>query len=88
MAAPQPTTGAKITANAGTLSGFERRCLLKHICECHEILQLTLLGAASVRDKLADPSAIASIQEALRSAELQVAHAEQLAFLLLNLDDR
>jgi hypothetical protein len=87
MAALEPVTDAVSgRRDEGTLSGLERRCLLKHICECHELLQLTLLGAASARDKLVDVSAVAGIQEALRAAELQVARAEWLAFRLLNTD--
>jgi hypothetical protein len=87
MAAAEPLTDAlSARRGEGTLSGFERRCLLKHICECHELLQLTLLGAASARDKLVDASTVAGIQEALRAAELQVARAEWLALRLLNTD--
>jgi hypothetical protein len=68
------------------LSPHERRCLLKHICECHELLQLTLLGAASVQDRAAGAEHVVRIQQALVDAELQVARAEQLALLLLNVE--
>jgi hypothetical protein len=67
-----------------SLSGLERRCLLKHICECHELLQLTLLGAASARDKARGLEALMDLQEALRAAELQVAKAERYALRLLD----
>lgn len=67
------------------LSDFERRCLLKHICECHELLLLTLLGAASARDKEPGTPEVIGIQEALRIAELQVAQAERLALRLARL---
>jgi len=88
MGAVQPVTdAASVERDEGPLSGFERRCLLKRICECHELLQLTLLGAASARDKLVDASSVAGIQQALRVAELQVARAEWLAFRLLNRED-
>ena len=65
------------------LSGLERRCLLKHISECHELLQVTLLGAASARDKARSLELLVDLQRALRAAELDVARAERCALLLL-----
>lgn len=73
------------TQAADVLSDLERRCLLKHICECHELLLLTLLGAASARDKQPATPEVIGIQEALRIAELQVAQAERLALRLARL---
>ena len=66
------------------LSGLERRCLLKHICECHQLLQLTLLGAASARDKARSLELLVDLQGALRAAELDLARAERCALLLLD----
>jgi hypothetical protein len=68
------------------LSKLERRCLLKHICECHELLQLTLLGAASARDKAKSLELLADLQGALTAAEQDVARAERCALRLLNAD--
>jgi hypothetical protein len=68
------------------LSGLERRCLLKHICECHELLQLTLLGAASARDKARSLELLVDLQGALRAAELELARAERCALRLLDGD--
>jgi len=65
------------------LSGLERRCLLKHICECHELVQLTMLGAAAARDRGRTMETLSDLQEALRAAELQIAKAERCALELL-----
>ena len=61
------------------LSGFERRCLLKHICECREVIQMTLLGAGSARDKARAIAELCEICEALSVAEQQLRRAEALA---------
>jgi hypothetical protein len=66
------------------LSGFERRCLFKRICEVHEVIQLALLGADAARDKALDPRELAVICLALEHAESQVALAEQLALRQLH----
>lgn len=58
------------------LSGFEQRCLLKRIFECHEIVQIAILGAGSAHEKA---GGLGPICEALRVAEQQIAHAERLA---------
>jgi len=58
--------------------------LLKHICDCHELVQLTLLGAASARDKARGSEIMGDLQEALRAAELQIARAERSALRLLD----
>ena len=71
-------------STVASLSGLERRCLLKHICECHELLQLTLLGAAQARDDAPGNEALLHLQEALQAAELQVAKAERCALRLLD----
>jgi len=63
---------------AESLSGFERRCLLKRICELHELVQLAVLGADSARDR-AKVEDLASICMALHLAELQIDFAERLA---------
>ena len=68
------------------LSGLERRALLKHICECHELLQVTLLGAASARDKARGLELLVDLQGALRTAELELARAERCALRLLDGD--
>jgi hypothetical protein len=70
------------------LSGLERRCLLKHICECHELVQLTMLGAASAQDKGRTLEALSDLQEALRAAERQIARAERCALELLEDEPR
>lgn len=66
------------------LLGLERRCLLKHICECHELVQLTMLGAAAARDKARGLAVLCELQAALRAAELQLAKAERCALELLD----
>jgi hypothetical protein len=66
------------------LSGLERRCLLKRICEVHEVIQLALLGADAARDKACDPRDLAVICNVLKDAESQVALAEQLAIQQLH----
>lgn len=58
------------------LSGFERRCLLRRICECHEVVQRAILGAGSAQHKAAGMTLIC---EALQRAEEAIAKAEQLA---------
>jgi hypothetical protein len=66
------------------LSGLERRCLLKRICEVHEVIQLALLGADAARGKALDPRDLAVICAALAHAESQVALAEQVALRQLH----
>jgi hypothetical protein len=66
------------------LSKLERWCLLKHICECHELLQLTLLGTAGARDKARSLELLVDLQGALRAAEVEVARAERCALRLLD----
>jgi len=63
------------------LSGFERRCLLKHICECHELIQLTILGAGTAREKAGAVADLECIYDALKAAERLIERAEQLAAL-------
>jgi 23S rRNA maturation mini-RNase III len=58
------------------LSGFERRCLLRRICECHEVVQRAILGAGSAQHKAA---VMTHICEALQQAEKAIAKAELLA---------
>jgi len=58
------------------LSGFEQRCLLKRIFECHEIVQIAILGAGSANEKA---GGLGAICEALRLAEQEIARAERLA---------
>ena len=58
------------------LSGFEQRCLLKRLFECHEIVQIAILGAGSAHEKA---GGLGAICEALRVAEQEIARAERLA---------
>ena len=67
-----------------SLSGFERRCLLKHICECHELIQLTILGAGTAREKAGAVADLLCICEALEAAERLIERAERLAALQLD----
>jgi len=67
-----------------SLSGFERRCLLKHICECHELIQLTILGAGAAREKAGAVADLVRICEALKAAERLIDRAERLAVLQLD----
>ena len=69
--------------DAESLSGFERRCLLKHICECHELIQLTILGAGAAREKAGAVADLVRIHEALKAAERLIERAERLAALQL-----
>jgi len=69
--------GAEHSAGARhELSGFESRCLLKRICECHEVLCLAILGAGAADDKA---GGLAPICEALKQAQSLVERAESLA---------
>ncbi|CAG1012394.1 hypothetical protein BURC_00171 [Burkholderiaceae bacterium] len=65
------------------LSGLERRCLHKHICESHELLQLTILGADAACDKAGSAVHLVRICQWLAAAESLIAQAEQLAALEL-----
>ena len=67
-----------------SLSGFERRCLLKHICECHELIQLTILGAGTAREKGGAVADLVRIYDALKAAERLIERAERLAALQLD----
>jgi hypothetical protein len=58
------------------LSGLERRCLLRRIGDCHEVIQLAILGAGSAQQKA---GGLAPICDALNVAEAEIARAEQLA---------
>ena len=58
------------------LSGLERRCLLKRICECHEVLCQTILGAESAHEKA---GGLAPLCQALQVAQTMIEHAEALA---------
>lgn len=58
------------------LSGFERRCLLRHIHECRELLQLTVLGACQACSKCQGQASIAEIRGALEEAERALSRAE------------
>lgn len=58
------------------LSGFESRCLLKRICECHEVLCQAILGAEAAHEK---SGGLAPICHALQVAETMIEHAETLA---------
>ena len=64
-AVPAPREAAGRSGLDGeSLSGFERRCLLKHICECHELIRLTILGAGTAREKAGAAVDLARIYEA------------------------
>ena len=58
------------------LSGFESRCLLKRICECHEVLCQAILGAEAAHEKA---GGLAPICKALQVAETMIERAEALA---------
>ena len=58
------------------LSGFESRCLLKRICECHEVVCLAILGAGAADEKT---GGLTPICEALNAAESAIVRAESLA---------
>jgi hypothetical protein len=70
--------------DADELSGLERRCLLKRICEVHEVIQQALLGADAARGKALGAPELAVICEALKGAESQVALAARLALQQLH----
>lgn len=65
------------------LSGLERRCLHKHICESHELLQMTILGADAACEKAGAAVHLVRICQWLAAAESLIAQAEQLAALEL-----
>ena len=58
------------------LSGFESRCLLKRICECHEVVCLAILSAGAADEKA---GGLMLICEALKAAESAIVRAESLA---------
>ena len=68
-----------LPSDADELSGLERRCLLKRICEVHEVILQAVLGADAARDKALGTSDLVVICDALKDAEAQVALAQQLA---------
>jgi len=82
--APRDKAAGRSDLDGESLSGFERRCLLKHICECHELIQLTILGAGTAREKAGAAVDVARIYEALEAAERLIERAEQLAALQLD----
>lgn len=45
MATPKATSEPAADIEPGELTGFESRCLVKRICDLHELVQLTLRGA-------------------------------------------
>lgn len=74
--------GAQLAADEkGELSSFEGRCLLKRICECHEVLCQAILGAGEADDKAGD---LGPVCEALREAEGMVERAGALVLKKLH----
>jgi hypothetical protein len=61
------------------LSGFERRCLLRHIGECRELLELTIVGAMNACMRCTGSGELARLREALEAAEALVESAETIA---------
>jgi hypothetical protein len=61
------------------LSDFERRCLIKRISDCNELIQLAVMGADSVRDRSAGLAELEHIGDALDAAQRLIARAESLA---------
>ena len=82
--APRDDAAGRSGLDGESLSGFERRCLLKHICECHELIRLTILGAGTAREKAGAVVDVVRIYEALKAAERLIERAEQLAALQLD----
>jgi hypothetical protein len=65
-------------ARDGQLTGLERRCLHKHICECHEIVMLTMRGVLSVQDEPACAQ-LARVRALLSCARRLIEAAERAA---------
>ncbi len=65
--------------SGSVLSSFERRCLLRHIAECHELIQITILGAEDALGRAGANEGLHAICEALDVAEREIARAEQFA---------
>lgn len=63
-------------SDAPSLSGFECRCLMRRIGECHEAVQRAIVGAGSAQQRA---PWICRVQDALEAAELEIQKAEQLA---------
>ena len=84
MPAPRDNAAGRCGLDGESLSGFERRCLLKHICECHELIQLTILGAGTACEKAGAVVELVRIYETLKAAERLIERAEQLAALSLD----
>ena len=79
MAASKVSRDARaldFTSDQQALSGFESRCLLKRICECHEVLCQAILGAEAAHEKA---GGLAPICKALQVAETMIERAEALA---------
>lgn len=68
--------GSATQSGLDALSGFERRCLIRHIHECRELLQLTVLGACQACSKCEGLAAVTEIRCALEEAERALSRAE------------
>lgn len=66
-------------ADGVALSGFARRCLLKHLCDCHDALALTMRGVASVSGDTAQAQRLRLIGAMLQEAAKLLEQAERLA---------
>lgn len=79
MANPKTTSPATEDLRPCELTGLESRCLVKRICDLHELVQLTLRGVASVRERAIEIDDLAGIQRALELADLQISYAQRMA---------
>lgn len=79
MATPKATSEPAAGIEPGELTGFESRCLVKRICDLHELVQLTLRGVESVRERGIEIEELAGIKRSLEAADLQISYAQRMA---------
>lgn len=79
MTAACTAAAALSTMTPASLSDFEQRCLLKHLDDCRELLQLTLRGAGQAVDKTGGARRLREVRSALAAAEREVAFAQRAA---------
>lgn len=79
MAIRKTTSTPADDIQPGELTGLESRCLVKRICELHDLVQLTLRGVESVRLRGIEIDDLAGIKRSLEAADLQISYAQRMA---------
>jgi hypothetical protein len=68
-------------AAGAPLSPFEVRCLLRHVAECHELLELTILGADEACERAGGSIELRRLRALLEMAEALIERAERMGTL-------